>query len=110
MQERRRFVRIPESLSISYEVMNEPKTEAFVTKDIGQGGIRFLVSKFIPENTLLKVRPTFSKIHFSFEAVVRVVWIKEQPLRERFEIGVEFIDISKKAKEHLINYIKSITE
>ena len=41
MQERRRFVRMPEEATISYKILPDPKIEMFFTKDISQGGIRF---------------------------------------------------------------------
>lgn len=110
MQERRRFIRIPESLQIAYKVVPEVKTKDYLTKDISQGGIRFFVHEFIPKDNFLKVRLTLKKISFSFEAFVRVVWIREDIRNERFEIGVEFINIPKEAAERLIDYIKYILE
>jgi c-di-GMP-binding flagellar brake protein YcgR len=101
-------VRIPEKAPISYEVMSDAKTADFITKDISQGGVRFFVHEFIPKDSLLKIRLTFQKMIFSFEAIVRVVWIKEDHLNERYEVGVEFVNISKKATEHLIGYIEDI--
>lgn len=107
MEERRRYVRIPESSQISYEVMPNVKTRDYITRDISQGGIRFFVHEFIPKNSLLKIRLTLEKVTFSFEAVVKLVWIKEAPRSDNYEIGVEFINIPKKATEYLIGYIKT---
>ena len=58
----------------------------------------------------MKIKVTLQKIPFYFEAIVRVVWIKEGSCSERYEIGVEFIDIPKNSTEHLIDYIKSVTK
>jgi c-di-GMP-binding flagellar brake protein YcgR len=108
MKERRRFVRIPESSSISYRIMPNIKTGDYLTRDIGQGGIRFFVHDFVPKGSLLKIRLTIKNISFSFEALVRVVWIIEEPRSERHEVGVEFVNISDEATKHLIDYIKDI--
>lgn len=108
MKDRRKYLRIPESSQISYEVLSTSKIRDFVTKDISQGGIRFLVNEFIPNNSLLKIRVTLEKIHFCFEALVKMVWINEDPRSERFEVGVEFINISEEAQQHLIDYINAI--
>lgn len=110
MLERRRFVRVPEDSQISYEILSDTKSGDFITKDISQGGIRFLVHEFIPKDSLLKIRLTLQKITFSFEAIARIVWIREDPRNERYEVGVEFTNISKKATERLIDYIKAILE
>lgn len=110
MQERRRFVRITEDSPISYEVLSDAKSGDFITKDISQAGIRFFVHDFIPKGTLIKIRLILKKITFSFEAIVRVVWIEEDFRNDRYEIGVEFVNISKQASEYLIKYIKDILE
>ncbi|OGX16258.1 MAG: hypothetical protein A2166_03810 [Omnitrophica WOR_2 bacterium RBG_13_41_10] len=110
MQERRRFVRIPENLQISYEIMPSVKSGAFITKNISQGGIRFFVHDLIPKNSLLKIKLTIKNIPFSFDAMVKLIWIREEPQSERYEIGVEFVNLPKKSAKTLIAYIKDILE
>ena len=108
MQERRRFLRIPENLPVTYELLLNAKTDECLTKDIGQEGIRFFIHTYVPEYSLLKIRVLLKKISFAFDALVRVVWIKKVPKGDRYEVGVEFISIPREAAEHLIDYIKSI--
>ena len=108
MQERRKFIRVPDNLQISYEIIPHPKVGDFFTRDISQGGIRFFVHEFIPKNSLLKIRLTLKKISFSFEAVVKLVWIREDARADRYELGVEFVNIPKKATDNLISYIKNV--
>lgn len=106
--ERRRFVRIPENSQISYEILSKPKIGNSITKDISQGGIRFFIYEFIPKNSLLRIRLTIKKIPFSFEAPVKVIWIEEDPRHSRYEVGVEFTNISQEATDHLVSYITNI--
>lgn len=108
MKERRRFVRIPESSHVTYRIMPNVKTGDYITRDIGQGGLRFLVHQFVPKDSFLKIRLTLQNISFSFEALVKVVWIIEEPRSERFEVGVEFVNMPQDATKHLVDYIKDI--
>ena len=108
MLERRRYVRIPENSQITYRVLPDIKTKGFLTKDISQGGIRFLIHEFMPVNSNLQIRLALQKISFSFEAFVKVIWIKKEARGERYEIGVEFMNIPKQASDHLIDYIKTV--
>jgi c-di-GMP-binding flagellar brake protein YcgR len=108
MRERRRFIRIPENAPITYEIMDNPETGEHFTKDISLGGIRFFIHHFVPVNSFLRIKLFLKKITFYFEALVRVVWIRRDPHGDRYEIGVEFINIPQEAVEHLIEYIKSI--
>ena len=107
MQEKRKFVRIPESLKISYHTMPTTKIRDYLTKDIGQGGVRFFLHEFVPKGSLLKIKITFEKMHFSLEALVKVVWVKEDSFGQRYEAGVEFVEIPQEAVRYLIKYIKA---
>ncbi|MFA4992940.1 MAG: PilZ domain-containing protein [Candidatus Omnitrophota bacterium] len=107
MQERRRYTRVPESLQIAYEIIPAEAIKEYLTKDISQGGIRFLTHEFIPKDSRLRIRIIFPKtLLFSFEALVKCMWIREVPYSEEFEVGVEFIDLPPEILDYLINYIK----
>ena len=67
-----------------------------------------MVHEFVPKNSTLKIRLNFKRVSFSFEALANVRWIKKERYGERYEIGVELINIPPEATEHLINYIKII--
>ena len=108
VQERRRFVRITENLQISYEVMSKRMVRDSLTKDVSQAGIRFLTQEFIAKDSLLKIRLILEKIPFSFETLARVVWVREVSRSGRYEIGVEFTNISAEAAKQLIDYLTNI--
>jgi c-di-GMP-binding flagellar brake protein YcgR len=110
MKERRKFVRISDNSLISYKVVSDAKFGDYFTKDISQSGIRFFTNEFVPKDSILVVRVTTKKMSFSFEALVRVVWIIEDTHKKRFEIGAEFTDIPEEAASHLVRYIKYVME
>ncbi|MCK9430266.1 MAG: PilZ domain-containing protein [Candidatus Omnitrophica bacterium] len=106
MQERRRYARVPESLQIAYEILPTDTTKQYLTKDISQGGIRFFTHEFIPKDTRLRIRISFPRTLFSFETLVRCMWIKQMPYGDEFEVGVEFVDLPPEIIDYLISYIK----
>ena len=110
MRERRRFIRISENLQISYEVLSKPIPRDSLIKDISQGGIRFFTHEFVPKNSLLKIRLAIEKIHLYFETLVKVIWIREVSRSGRYEIGVEFTNISEESVKHLVDYLANIAE
>ena len=105
MQERRRFTRVPESLQIVYEVIPADEVKKYLTKDISQGGIRFLTHEFLPRGSRLRIKINFPKTLFSFEALVECMWIRQIPYSEEFEVGVEFVDLPSEVLDYLISYI-----
>ena len=107
MQEKRKFIRIPESLEISYRYTSQSKTAKFLTRDISQGGVRFLAHEFITPHTYLKIKLNLLKPRVTFEALVKVQWVKKAFEGERYEVGAEFIDISQQVLDRLKKYIEN---
>ena len=106
MVDRRKFVRIPESSHISYKCISKEKISDYITRDVSQGGIRFLAHDFIPKGSYLKIKLDLCGSSIVIEAMVRLVWIRGVPHRDEYEVGVEFIDMPPHAAMHLISYIK----
>ena len=107
MHERRKFVRIPKHLQVSYKVLHSKETKMFFTANISESGMRFFVRENIPKDTLLEIKLNLDDICFSFEAVVKVMWSKKETYSDRYEVGVEFVNIPKEAQAHLNNFINS---
>ncbi len=110
MKDNRKYVRIPESSQIFYEIIPGEKVVECATKDISEGGIKFIAQEFIPQGSHLRIKINFHKTLFSFEALVKWVWARELPHREEYEIGVEFVDIPQDAVKYLQRYIESLNE
>ncbi len=105
-EERRKFIRIPERLQILYEIVSCKKIGEYLTKDISQGGVRFLVHNFIPQGSCLKIKVALEPC-LSCEALVKISWIRENTFNGEYEIGVEFISMPDDAQWHLVEYIKT---
>ena len=106
MKEKRRFVRIPESAKIAYRISNDSKAGDFLTKDLSMGGIRFFLHEFVPKGTVLKIKLTIERTHFSFEALAKVIWVMDDSRSQRYEVGAEFLEMPTGATSYLIEYIK----
>ena len=110
MKNKRKFVRIPENAQIFYKIIPGDKVVECTTEDISEGGIKFIAQELIPHGSHLRIRINFNKTLFSFEALVRRVWVKEVPHGETYEIGVEFIDMPKDAAKYLKRYVEALSE
>ncbi len=110
MSEKRRHKRITEYTSIAYKLPFRPLPEKFLTRDISQSGVMFLAHEFIPKGTVVDIVVNLTKIPFSFQSYTRVMWARKDPTGERYEIGVEFMNLSKNARDRLVNYINEVIE
>ncbi len=108
MDDRRKYVRIPDNSQFSYEIISAQKIGKSATSDISQGGMRFEVNQFIPKGTNLKVKLTLSQIFFTFEVIVKVMWVRQLPYGEEYEVGVEFLDLPYNFSKVLMEYVESL--
>lgn len=106
MEERRKYIRIPDESQISCKIITGKRAHEYMTKNISKGGIKFLVHDFIPKDSILKIKLVLYKTSATFEALVRTMWVRQVPNSDQYEIGVQFIDIPHEAVDHLIDYIK----
>ena len=105
ISERRQFRRIPANLSVSYNAAAQVKAGVSLTKDISQAGISFFVNEHIPKNTVFDLKLALKGSDLFIEVSEIVKWVKEGRHAGRFEVGVEFINISDKEMKYLIDYI-----
>jgi c-di-GMP-binding flagellar brake protein YcgR len=105
MLDKRRHKRITEHTSIAYRLPFRNLPEKFLTRDISQSGVMFLAHEFIPESTVVDIVVNLTKIPFSFQVYSRVKWARKDPSGDRYEVGVEFMNLSKNAKDRLVKYI-----
>ncbi|MBN3039537.1 MAG: PilZ domain-containing protein [Candidatus Omnitrophica bacterium] len=106
MEDRRRAKRVAEYVPVSYRIPPGPKIENFLTRDISTSGVRIFVKEFMNKGTVLELTISLKKIPYSFNTQGQVRWISKDPSGERYEAGVEFINIPKEAKEKLQFYIE----
>lgn len=105
-RERRKFIRVPGKLQILYEVIACKKIGEYLTRDISQGGVRFLIHDFIPQGSCLNIKLTLEPC-LSCEALVKIAWIRENSFSQEYEVGVEFISMPRDVREHFIEYLKT---
>ena len=89
MLERRKFIRIPNSTEIKYEISSSPKSYSSVIRNISPAGACFLAHDFIPKDSTIKLSIFYNKDCYG--GLAKVAWIK-QKAENKYEVGVEFIN------------------
>ncbi|MGA1843655.1 MAG: PilZ domain-containing protein [bacterium] len=106
MNDKRQYLRIPESSELSYRLIPQTKTTGSISKDISTGGVRFSTREFIPIGSTLRIRLSIKSIPYILDASVSVKWAKRISGSDRYEIGAEFIDIPRESLQQLGRYIR----
>jgi len=77
-----------------------------LTKDVSEGGIRFIGNEFITLSNRLVLTIVLPAPYRSIKAISKVAWIRKVPMGEQYEIANQFLNLSEEDKKLLRNCIK----
>lgn len=109
--EKRRYPRIKTHIPIRIRKMKGgliAEGESSVTKNLSTGGIRFRTAEFISMACRLVLEldiPMFTK---PVKAISKVAWIRKMPSGSDYEVGNQFLEMSKEDKELVSEYVSSL--
>ena len=106
-EEKRRYKRIISSVPIQYKnlrIPTEPPSGS-ITKNMGEGGICFESNKFVSLACRLVVEILIPTSPKPIKAISKVAWIRKIPSTDKYELGNQFLEITKEDKAHILNFV-----
>lgn len=108
--EKRRFPRIDSSLPLRYKNLRVATIPmGSLTKDISEGGVRFKTNEFISLACRLVVEITLPTVTKPIKAISKVAWIKKLSSGEQYELGNQFLEISKEDRALITDYVNRLS-
>ncbi len=110
--EKRKHQRVKTHIPVRYRKLRDGagvSGASSITKNLSQGGIRFRTAEFISMACRLILEldiPMFTK---PVKAISKVAWIKKAASGDDYEVGNQFLEMSKKDKELVSEYVNSLT-
>lgn len=106
-EEKRRYRRISAGLPLQYKNLRKlgENPTGSLAENISEGGVCFKSKEFISLACRMVIEisvPTASK---PIKAIAKVAWIKRIPNSEQYELGNQFLDMTKEDKVHVTNFI-----
>jgi hypothetical protein len=90
MEERRRFVRHPIGIPLTFKVLDNDRYSLSQTTDLSDFGISFLTDEKISDGQVIEIHLNSTKTHLHAKAIVRwQIFSKEE---NKYRVGVMFID------------------
>lgn len=106
--EQRKYPRIGVRVPVQYKELHgktrSPK--GALTKNLSEGGVKFNTDKFISLACRMVVEVTLPAKPKPIRAISKVAWIKKLPVGDDYEIGNQFLDMSKEDKIIISNYVE----
>ena len=107
--EKRKHSRIKVSIPLTYKELrtSEPNSRGALTGNLGEGGVKFSTDKFISLSCRMVVEISLPSIPKPMRAISKVAWIKKDPSGDNYEIGNQFLDMTKDDRSTLAEFVKN---
>ena len=108
--ERRRWQRVDSNLPVRYKNLKTSTVPmGTLTKDISEGGIRFKTNEFISLACRLVVEITLPTVPRPIKAISKVAWIRKMSSGDQYELGNQFLEISKEDRSVITDYVNRLS-
>ncbi|MDD4957641.1 MAG: PilZ domain-containing protein [Candidatus Omnitrophica bacterium] len=108
----RRFERVTTHIPVKYRKIGGSPGESGVgtiTKNLSEGGVRFRAPEFVSRACRLLLELDMPMFNKPVKAISKVAWIRKLPSGTDYEIGNQFLEISRQDKELVSEYVNSLT-
>jgi len=103
-EDKRRFPRMKVKVPLRCQVRGNPEFSNFVTDNIGLGGLGFIGDSFLAPATNLMLEVNIL-LHV-LTPIGRVAWSVPLPHSDKYQSGVEFIEIDLNHKKYLEDFLE----
>jgi len=109
--ERRKFKRVKTHVPVKYRKLREGAGSVgfgSLSRDLSQGGVHFRAGEFISMACRLILEVDIPMLTRPIKAISKVAWIRKTDNGDDYEIGNQFLEISKKDRELISEYVESL--
>lgn len=110
-EEKRKSRRFEITIPVEYKMLKgSPEVKkGSITKDLCRGGTRFITNEFLPYTARLVLDIALPIPQQSVSAVSKVAWIKKLSSDNRYEVGNQFLEMSKDDKARLSDFLDTMS-
>ena len=107
VEDKRRHKRVQYNLPIQYKNLRKSSDLPIgaLTKDISQGGVCFKSSEFISLACRMVVEISLPTNPKPIKAISKVAWIRKLSAGDQYELGNQFLDMTREDKDHILNFM-----
>lgn len=105
--EKRKYQRVSAHLPVKYRKLSEPwgvMKDGTVTCNLSKGGVSFKAREFMPKAGRIVMEFDVPE-RKSLKAISRVAWILKSQHGEDYDVGNQFLEMTREDKEALSSYV-----
>lgn len=110
--EKRKYPRVKTHIPVRYRKLRDAAgtpSLGSLSGDLGVGGVHFRTNEFISMACRLIVELDIPMLAKPVRAISKVAWTKKTSSGEDYEVGNQFLEISKKDRELIAEYVDSLS-
>jgi c-di-GMP-binding flagellar brake protein YcgR len=112
VENKRKHVRVEFNFPLQYRNLRKAGVmpAGSLTSNISEGGVCFKSKEFISLACRLVVEISLPNMDKPIKAISKIAWIKKLPSTDQYELGNQFLEITKEDKASIMNFVnQSIT-
>ena len=107
VEDKRRYKRVDFNFPIQYKNL---KTAGEIplgslTRNLSEGGVCFKSNRFVSLACRLVVEISLPTSPRPVKAISKVAWIRKIPSSDQYELGNQFLEITKEDRAHILNFV-----
>ena len=108
VEEKRKFKRLESTFPIQYRNLRKAGVipAGSITRNLSEGGVCFKSSEFISLACRLVLEISLPNATRPVKAISKVAWIRKVPASDQYELGNQFLEITKEDRAHIMNFVK----
>ena len=109
VENKRRWTRVGASLPLEYRDLRKAAElpKGSLLKNISEGGICFSSKEFMSLACRLVLNIVLPNNTKPIKAISKVAWIRRVPASNQYEMGNQFLEITKEDKAQITNFVNS---
>jgi len=76
-----------------------------MTRNLSEGGVCFKSNEFISLACRLVVEISLPNMTKPVKAISKIAWIRKVPSTDQYELGNQFLEITKEDKANIMNFV-----
>lgn len=107
--EKRRFPRVKINIPVQYKNLKKSgdTSTGTISRNLSEAGVCFKTGEFISLACRLVVELTVPNSPKPIKAISKIAWIKKLPVGEQYEMGNQFLEMSKEDKALIVNFVNN---
>jgi c-di-GMP-binding flagellar brake protein YcgR len=107
MEEKRRHKRVESNFPVQYRNLRKPGIPSVgtVTRNLSEGGVCFKSNEFVSLACRLVVEVSLPNSPKPVKAISKVAWIRKTPSGDQYELGNQFLEITKEDRAAIVNFV-----